>query len=62
MLIGVDIDGLLAALNRKDEALFLRLSNLSPDEFWREWQKVYPEDFPEGGMSPVDATSIKARE
>lgn len=44
---------LFAVCEAKDPALFGRLWLGSADDFWREWKKVYPEDFPEKGMTQV---------
>jgi hypothetical protein len=49
---------LLKALQGKDAELYAELSHLAPWDFWREWKKVYPEDFPLGGESPVGPSSI----
>lgn len=48
----------IAALKEKDAELYRKLSQLSPSEFWREWKQVYPEDFPQGGMSPPARSSV----
>jgi hypothetical protein len=50
---------LIEALQRKDAGLFDRLRLVPLNVFWREWKEVHPEDFPQGGMSPADASSIK---
>ncbi|MBX5206703.1 hypothetical protein [Rhizobium sp. NZLR11] len=49
---------LIKALQAKDAALFHKLRQLHPSAFWFEWKKVYPEDFPHGGQSPADPSSI----
>ncbi len=49
------------ALKAKDEALFHKIGALPPSQFWREWKKVYPEDFPQDGVSAADASSITPR-
>lgn len=50
------------ACYEKDEALYESLGTVTISEFWREWQKAYPEDFPEGGMTSAwDTTAIKPR-
>lgn len=50
--------GLTEACKAKDAELYAKLCHHIPGVFWREWQKVYPEDFPLDGMSPPDARSI----
>jgi hypothetical protein len=52
------LGGLTDALRAKDADLFARLGNLSSSAFWVEWKKVYPEDFPQGGMSLAAASSV----
>jgi hypothetical protein len=49
---------LLDALKAKDAALFKQLGHLPANKFWREWKKVHPEDFPQGGQSVASAASI----
>lgn len=49
------------ALKEKDAELYNKLKHLSADQAWREWKKVYPEDFPLDGDSPIDARSIKPK-
>lgn len=51
----------LAALREKDAELFAKLGMLRPSEFWQEWKKVYPEDFPNGGLSIPHRSSIVPR-
>lgn len=48
----------LDALKSKDAELFAKLGWMSPGQFWREWQKVYPEDFALGDQSPAHPSSI----
>lgn len=44
----------------KDTALYDALSYLPISDFWRAWKDVYPEDFPQGGMTSVtDVNAIK---
>jgi hypothetical protein len=46
----------------KDPELAWRLMNLTMPAFWREWIKVYPEDFAGAGLTHVsDRTAIKPR-
>lgn len=49
---------LLDALKAKNYDLFLELGHLPPHRFWRQWKRVYPEDFPQGGLSLASARSI----
>jgi hypothetical protein len=51
-------ESLLNALKAKDAALFKQLGHLPVNKFWREWKKVHPEDFPQGGQSVASAASI----
>lgn len=51
----------ISAMKEKDAELFGKLGRLSPAEFWREWKKTYPEDFPQGGMSLPLRSSIVSR-
>jgi hypothetical protein len=46
------------ALKIKDSDLYDKLRHVSPRIFWREWKKVYPEDFPQGADSPANPSSI----
>ena len=46
------------ALKQKDRPLYDKLCHLGPKEFWPEWKKVHPEDFPLGGASPATADSV----
>lgn len=52
----------IEALKDKDEELYGRLCHLPVGDFWREWKKVYPEDFPEGGASYPGPSSIMPRD
>lgn len=47
------------ALKAKDAELYGKLCRHIPSVFRQEWVKVYPEDFPDGGMSAPDPSSIK---
>lgn len=42
---------LIDACKKKDAELYDRLSLLPVNEFWQEWQRRYPEDFPQGELS-----------
>jgi hypothetical protein len=53
--------GLINATMEKDAELYDKIKHLSPGAFRKEWQKVYPEDFPLDGDSPADARSIKPK-
>ncbi|MGR9384902.1 hypothetical protein [Rhizobium leguminosarum] len=52
---------LINALKEKDAELYDKLKDHIPSQFRKEWQKVYPEDFPLDGDSPPDARSIKPK-
>jgi hypothetical protein len=54
-------EAFLGALKDKDADLFWKLSSLTPSDFWKEWKKVYPEDFPHGEASEASPRSIVPR-
>lgn len=50
--------GLSGAMRAKDPELFDRVRHLPIPVAWRQWKETYPEDFPQGGLSPVSAAAI----
>lgn len=46
------------ALRAKDADLYAELSHLPVGMFWRQWKRVHPEDFPQGGASLPHASSV----
>jgi hypothetical protein len=50
--------GLNTALKLKDFDLYQELSHLSVGRFWPQWKRVHPEDFPQGGLTPVSAAAV----
>jgi hypothetical protein len=52
------VSGLIAACKEKDADLYAKLERFPVGDFWREWKRVYPEDFPQGGESVASADCI----
>jgi hypothetical protein len=54
----IGLKSMTDALKEKDRPLYDDLCHLGVSEFWLEWKKVHPEDFPLGGASPANASSV----
>lgn len=50
--------GLNTALKIKNIDLYRELCHLPVSQFWPQWKRVHPEDFPMDGLTPLSAAAV----